>query len=41
MFGHRFSVVGVDTNLSLDLVKLMFQSVSIMIHGVVKSVLDR
>lgn len=41
MFGHRFSVVGVDTGLSVDLVKLMFQTVSTLIHGVVDSVLDR
>ena len=41
MFGHRFSLVGVDTTLSLDLVKLMFQSVSMLMHDVVNSVLDR
>lgn len=41
MFGHRFSLVGVDTGLSVDLVKLMFQAVSILIHGVVNAVIDR
>lgn len=41
MFGHRFSLVGVDTGLSVDLVKLMFQAVSILIHGVVNNVIDR
>lgn len=40
MFGHRFSLVGVDTSLSMDLVKLMFQAVSILIHGLVNTVLD-
>ncbi|CAN0493041.1 unnamed protein product, partial [Scytosiphon promiscuus] len=39
MFGHRFSLVGVDTGLSVDLVKLMFQAVSILIHGVVNAVI--
>lgn len=41
MFGHRFFLVGVDTTLSMDLVKLMFQPVSILIHNVVNFVLDR
>lgn len=41
MFGHRFSVVGVDTGLSVDLIKLMFQTVSTLIHQVVDSVLER
>ncbi|CAM9611472.1 unnamed protein product, partial [Hapterophycus canaliculatus] len=41
MFGHRFSLVGVDTGLSVDLVKLMFQTVSTLIHQLVDSVLDR
>ncbi|CAN0280687.1 unnamed protein product, partial [Ectocarpus sp. 12 AP-2014] len=40
MFGHRFSLVGVDTGVSVDLLKLMFQTVSTPVHAVVDSVLD-
>lgn len=39
MFGHRFSLVGVDTGVSVDLLKLMFQTVSTPVHEVVDSVL--
>lgn len=41
MFGHRFSIVGVDTSLSTDLVKLMFQAVSLLVHDVVDAILER